>query len=91
MFAHRSDIGRRDRPRGLGQPERSLKASATTQQTALPLPATGDQTGERGKPANDRENPGRLIEGEMPEPRERPGKQCKPRIPAAKGRDTELN
>jgi hypothetical protein len=51
-------------------PNRSLTTSATNQQTALPLPATGDQTGERGKPANDRENPGRLIKGEMPEPRE---------------------
>lgn len=40
------------------------------QQTALPLPATGDQTGERGKPAHDRENPGRLIESETLEPRE---------------------
>jgi hypothetical protein len=52
------------------KPRRSLKTSATNKQTAVPLPATGDQTGERGKPANDRENPGRLIKGEMPEPRE---------------------
>jgi hypothetical protein len=51
-------------------PASSLKISATNQQTALPLPATGDQTGERGKPAHDRENPVRLIKGEMPEPRE---------------------
>jgi hypothetical protein len=43
---------------------RSLTASATQkyQQTALPLPATGDQTGQIARPRQ--ENPVRLIESE---------------------------
>ncbi len=73
------------------KPRRSLTVSAIQkyQQTALPLPATGDQTGQIARPRQ--ENPVRLIESETLEPRERPGKQCAPRIPAADGRDTELN
>ena len=58
-----------------------FNSQRNNQQTALPLPATGDQTGSKACPRE--EHPRRLIQGETPEPRERPGKQCAPPSQAA--------
>ncbi|CAI8808074.1 hypothetical protein EMIT0324P_11090 [Pseudomonas chlororaphis] len=49
------------------------------QQTALPLPATGDQTAPKGCPRQG--EPCTADEGETPEPRERPGHAMRPAFP----------
>lgn len=53
------------------------------QQTALPLPATGDQTAPKGCPRQGQ--PCTADEGETPKPRERPGHAMRPAIPAVMG------
>lgn len=65
-----------DRQRCLGQAETLFNRLTQHRPTTLPIPATGDQTGP--KACQREEHPRRLIQGEMPEPCERPGKQRAP-------------
>lgn len=58
-------------------------SSGTGEQTALPLPATGDQTAPKGCPRQGQ--PCTADEGETPKPRERPGHAMRPANPAVMG------
>ena len=60
-------------------------SSGTGEQTALPLPATGDQTAPKGCPRQGQ--PCTADEGETPKPRERPGHAMRPATPAVMGQN----
>jgi hypothetical protein len=51
---------------GEGKRPPLFNSQRNRQQTALPLPATGEQTGPKACPRQ--EQPGRLLDGETPEP-----------------------
>lgn len=71
--------------RDCGGPQASplFNNQRNNQQTALPLPATGDQTAPKGCPRQGQ--PCTADEGETPELRERPGHAMRPATPAVMG------
>lgn len=69
-------------PSGGPQASPLFKNQRNNQQTALPLPATGDQTAPKGCPRQGQ--PCTADEGETPELRERPGHAMRPANPSGR-------
>jgi len=75
-------------PSGGPQASPLFNNQRNNQQTALPLPATGDQTAPKG--CLRQGQPCTADEGETPKPRERPGHAMRPATPAVMGQSDSL-